>query len=124
MSDVLFEEIDDCDSDEEGELEAESDVTDNISPLATGISESAAKFLYSEAGKKCPDFLSHKLPVTVLPHPLDMLSTEEELITEAKLQLGIKYDLEPFQIQAISVLNILFRYEKYWFKIKCLSRCV
>ena len=38
MSDVLFEEIDDCDSDEEVELEAESDVTDNISPFASGIS--------------------------------------------------------------------------------------
>ena len=65
-----------------------------------GIPDSVADFLFSEAGG---DFTppDSETMVTVLPQPLLLLSSEENLISETKMTLGIDFCLEKFQIQAI-----------------------
>ena len=64
------------------------------------ISESLADYLYAQSG--CEFVPSgNETGVTVLSLPSVFLSSEESLISEAKMVLGIGYCLEGFQIQAL-----------------------
>ena len=45
--------------------------------------------------------MSESLTLTVLPEPSVLLSSYETLIGEAKEFLGVNYNLEQFQVQAL-----------------------
>ena len=64
------------------------------------ISEEAADFLYSQAGTEFTGPVEDSY-VKVLPQPQIMMSSHEHMILEAKDALGIEFDLEHFQVQAL-----------------------
>ena len=66
----------------------------------SGISEEAADFLYSQAGTEFDQSVD-TVDVRVDPQPYIMMSSQENLIFEAKDALGIQFDLDYFQAQAL-----------------------
>ena len=81
------------------ESEDENDVDEQLQEH-DAISAPVADMLYSQAGCEFnPD--ESETTVKVLPQPSLLLSSEENLISEAKMVLGIDFCLDDFQIQAL-----------------------
>ena len=81
------------------ESEDENDV-DEQHQEHDAISAPVADILYSQAGSEFNPAES-ETTVKVLPQPSLLLSSEENLISEAKMVLGIDFSLDDFQIQAL-----------------------
>ena len=81
------------------ESEDENDV-DEQHQEHDAISAPVADILYSQAGSEFNPAES-ETTVKVLPQPSLLLSSEENLISEAKMVLGIDFCLDDFQIQAL-----------------------
>ena len=86
-----------CDEDDKT-VGSDRDITSS-----TDISEKWADYLYDLAGTKSAREQTCTLPcrMIVAPNPRIMLTSEENLILEAKEKLHVNFVLEQFQIQAL-----------------------
>ena len=64
------------------------------------ISDREADLLYDMAGSRCTE-VSSQGELTISPQLSSMTKEEETLISEAKTELGVNFDLEHFQLQAL-----------------------
>ena len=108
---VLREELsaDDCESDDTdsaSDSESINDLNGQMSSVKEGfqisISESTAKRLYDIAGL---EEIEIDNAMNILPKPHIITTSEENLIFEAKKDLGINFDLDKFQVQALVALQ-------------------
>ena len=95
----VFDEEFESDSDTDG-----SECDGKVDPVRVSlddITEEQADRLYEEAGGPVTVQGPAEPQLHVLPEPIVLYTEAETLIMQAKAELGISYDLEPFQIQAL-----------------------
>ena len=99
--DVFNEEIHHGDESDESD-DNEGDIEDMVSPAHKGyqipISEQRADMLYDMAGTEETEQNNEMI---IHPGPHILISSEEMLIRDAKLELSIDFELDNFQVQAI-----------------------
>ena len=108
---LLHEELsaDDCESDDTdsaSDPECLDDLNCQISSVKKGfqisISELTAKRLYEIAGTEECEINNE---INIFPKPHIITTPEEQLIFEAQKDLGINFDLDKFQVEALVALQ-------------------
>ena len=95
----LGEDFDESNSDSENDLD--SQINSISGGFQMSLSQSTAHNIYEKAGAE-EDEVSNA--TIILPSPHVLSSIEEKIIMDAKEKLGIKYELDHFQVQAVVAL--------------------
>ena len=102
---IFLEEIElfNCDKSEESDSSSDSSFSGDSLQTSTNLplSQEIANHLYEQAGISEEEVNNE---VVVSPSPHILTTSDEQLIKEAKDALGIKFDLDYFQLQALQAL--------------------